>query len=108
MTRRRPRRATELLLVERAVVCEPVTVEVDRPGAARPHPAGYWRGGVFCPILKVLEVRPEVGETYYRVLTDHGAAELRRYRRVDPRTLRASVAWEVCADLDVIELPRRP
>jgi hypothetical protein len=63
---------------------------------------------VFCPILQVLEIRPEVGETYYRVLTDSGAAELRRYRRVDPRTLRASVAWEVCADLDVIELPRRP
>ncbi len=88
------------------MVCEPVTVEVDRPTAARPRLTGYWRRGEFCRVLKVIDVRPEVGETYYRVLTDRGAAELRRYRRVDPRTLRSAVAWEVCADLDAVEIPR--
>jgi hypothetical protein len=92
--------------VERAVVAEPITVEVDRSRAVRPRLTGYWRRGEFYRVHQVLAVRPEVGETYYRVLTDRGAAELRRYRRVDPRTLWSAVAWEVCADLDVVELPR--
>lgn len=106
MRSRRRAEPVDLLLVERAVVCEPVTVEVDPSSPARPRLTGYWRRGEFCAVRKVLEVRPEVGETYYRVLTDRGAAELRRYRRVDPRTLRAAVAWELCADLDVVPIPR--
>jgi len=32
--------------------------------------------------------------------------DLRRFRRIDPDTMRVSAAWEVCADLGAVEIPR--
>lgn len=96
----------ELLFVERAVVTDPVTVEVDRPGAVHPRATGFWRHGDFYRVIKIVETRYEAGETFYRTVTDRGCVDLRRFRRIDPRTMRLSITWEVCADLDAIEIPR--
>lgn len=95
-----------LLFVERAVVADPVSVEVDRPLALHPKAVGFWRNGEFHRVLKIVETRYEHGETYFRMVTDRGCGDLRRYHAVDPRTLRSHVAWEVCADLDAIEMQR--
>lgn len=97
----------ELLFVERAVVADPITVEVDRPAAVHPRVTGFWRSGEYYRVVKIVETRYEAGETFYRAVTDRGCVDLRRYRRLDPRSLRASVAWEVCAELDAAEIPRR-
>ena len=96
----------ELLFVERAVVADPVNVELDRPDAVHPRATGFWRHGDFYRVIKIVETRYEAGETFYRAVTDHGCVDLRRFRRIDPHTMRSSVAWEVCADLDAIEIPR--
>lgn len=98
----------ELLFVERAVVADPITVEVDHPAAVHPRVTGFWRNGGYYRVVKIVETRYEAGETFYRAVTDHGCVDLRRYRRLDPRNLRASVAWEVCAELDAAEIPSRP
>ncbi len=95
-----------LLFVERAVVAEPISVEVNRPLAVHPRVTGFWRGGKFARVLKIVETRYEHGETYFRAVTDHGCVELHRYQRTDPRTMHSRVAWEVCADLDAIEIAR--
>jgi hypothetical protein len=94
-----------LLFVERAVISEPVAVEVDRPGAFRSVVTGFWRGGQFHRVLKIVEARYEHGEAFLRVVTDRGCVDLRRWHRVDARTLRARREWEVCADLDAVESP---
>ncbi len=94
-----------LLFVERAVVSEPVSVEVDRPAAFRPALTGFWRGGRFHKVLKIVETRYEHGETFLRIVTDRGCVDLRRWHRVDPRTLHSRREWEVCADLDAVESP---
>jgi len=93
--------------VERAVVADPITVEVERPAAAHPRVTGFWRNGEYRRVIKIVETRYEAGETVYRVVTDRGCVDLRQYRRLDPRTLRPSIAWEVCAELDSVEIPRR-
>lgn len=96
----------ELLFVERAVVADPITVELDRPAAVHPRVSGFWRGGEFHRVIKIVETRYEAGETFFRTVTDRGCVDIRRYRQIDPRTLRASVAWEACAELDAAEIPR--
>lgn len=96
----------ELLFVERAVVADPITVEVDRPAAVHPRFSGFWRGGEFYRVIKIVETRYEAGETFFRTVTDRGCVDIRRYRHIAPRTLRASVVWEVCAELDALEVPR--
>jgi hypothetical protein len=96
----------ELLFVERAVVADPVSVEVDRPAAVHPRVTGFWRNGAYLRVVKIVETRYEAGERFYRIVTDHGCFDLRRYRRIDPRSLRSSLAWEVCAELDAIEALR--
>ena len=96
----------ELLFVERAVVTNPVTVEVDRPGAVHPRVTGFWRHEHFYRVIKIVESRYEAGETFYRTVTDRGCLDLRRFRRIHPRTMRVSVGWEVCAELDAMEIPR--
>lgn len=98
----------ELLFVERAVVADPIRVELDRPGALHPQITGFWRSGEFYRIIKTVETRYEAGETFYRTVTDRGCVDLRRFRTIDPRTMRGSIAWEVCAELDAIEIPRSP
>jgi len=95
-----------LLFVERAVIADPITVEVDRPLAVHPRVTGFWRNGTFARVLKIVETRYEHGETYFRVVTDCGCADLRRYQRPSRQTMRRRVAWEVCAELDAIELTR--
>jgi len=96
----------ELLFVERAVVADPVSVEVDRPAAVHPRVTGFWRNGDYVRVVKIVETRYEAGERFYRIVTDHGCFDLRRYRRADPRSLRSFAAWEVCAELDAIEALR--
>lgn len=95
-----------LLFVERAVAADRITVEVDRPLALHPRVTGFWRQGEFCRVLKIVETRYEHGETYFRAITNCGCVDLRRFQRTDPRTLRSRVGWEVCADLDAVEVPR--
>lgn len=95
----------ELLFVERAVVADPVSVEVDRPAAVHPRVTGFWRNGDYARVVKIVETRYEAGERFYRVVTDRGCFDLRRYRRVDPH-LRTSLAWEICAELDAVEVLR--
>ena len=99
-------RLPELLFLERAVVADPVSVEVDRPAAVHPRVTGFWRAGEFVRVVKIVETRYEVGERFYRIVTDHGCFDLRRYRRIDPHHLRFSVAWEICAELDAVEVLR--
>ncbi len=94
-----------LLFIERAAVREPITVEVDRPMALHPKVAGFWRAGEFTRVQKIVETRYEHGEIYLRVVSDRGCVDLRRYRRPDPRTLRTHAAWELCAELDAVEMP---
>lgn len=96
-----------LLFIERAAISEPVSVEVDRPQALHPRVTGFWRGGEFHRVIKIVESRFEYGEMHLRVVTDRGCVDLRRYRTSHPRTMRTRTAWEVCAELDAIELPRR-
>jgi len=99
-------RLPELLFVERAVVADPVSVEVDRPAAVHPRVTGFWRNGEYVRVVKIVETRYEAGERFHRIVTDHGCFDLRRYRRIDPRSLRSSAAWELCAELDAIEALR--
>jgi len=95
-----------LLFLERAALVEPVSVEVDRPGAVHPRVTGFWRGDAFHRVVKIVETRYEYGETFFRVVTDRGCADLRRHRAADPRTMRTRVAWELCAEVEAIEIPR--
>ncbi len=95
-----------LLFIERVALAEPVSVEVDRPDALRPQPVGFWRGRQFSRVVKIVETRFEYGEMFLRVVTDRGCIDVRRYRATDPRTLRSRPAWEICAELDAIEIPR--
>ena len=99
-------RLPELLFVERAVVADPISVEVDRPAAVHPRVTGFWRNGEYVRVVKIVETRYEAGERFHRIVTDHGCFDLRRYRRIDPRSLRSSAAWELCAELDAIEALR--
>jgi hypothetical protein len=97
-----------VLLVERARLNEPAAVEMDRPQAYRPRLVGFWRGQRFHLITRVVDTRREHDATYYRVLTDGGAFDLRHIRLADPFTLKLRRRWEVCAELDVVSLPRLP
>lgn len=97
---------TPLLFIETAALAEPVSVEVDRPRAVHPRVTGFWRNKEYHRVLKVVETRYEYGETFFRVVTDRGCADLRRYRATNPRTMRTRVAWELCAEVEAIEIPR--
>src|SRR5437667_11085489 len=83
----------ELLFVERAAVVDPVTIEVDRPGAMHPRAAGFWRHGDLSRGIQIVETRYEVGQTLYPPVTDRGCLHLMRFGRLDPHTLRLSDAW---------------
>lgn len=96
----------ELMFVERAAMADPISAEIDRPAAVHPKVTGFWRNGEFYRVVKIVESRYETGEAYFRVVTDRGYFDLHRYRRSDPRTLRQNVGWELCAELDAIEVPR--
>ncbi len=96
----------QLLFVERAVRTDPITVEVDRPFALHPRVTGFWRDEQFVRVVKIVETRYEHGETYFRVVTDRGCMDLRRFQLRDPQTMRSRVAWEVCAELDSFEITR--
>lgn len=104
--RRREPDAFDLVLIQQAVLADPVTVELDRPLAFRPRLVGFWRGSAFSRVTRVLALRWEHGVTFYRVLTDAGAFDLRHARRMDPVTLRVGRHWELCAEHAVIPLAR--
>jgi len=98
----------DLLFIQRASVSDPIAVEVDRPQAFHPRLVGFWRGAEFYRVLRVVATRWEYGVTYYRVVTDRGAFDLRHIGRMDPLTLRARRTWEVCAELDTVPVARLP
>lgn len=98
----RARADPHLLFVERAALLVPVAVE--RSGATARALAGFWRGEDFYRISRVAQIRREQDAVYYRVITDRGCFDLRRVRQMDPWTLRLSVAWELTAELDAIEV----
>lgn len=95
-----------LLFIERMALAEPVSVEVDRPRAVHPLVTGFWRNDEYHRVLKIVETRYEYGETFFRVVTDRGCADLRRYRATDPRTMRTRIAWELCGEVEAFEIPR--
>lgn len=97
-----------MLFVERVRLNEPAAVEMDRPQAFRPRLVGFWRGQEFHLITRVVDTRREHDATYYRVLTDRGAFDLRHVRLADPLTVRLSRRWEVCAELDVVGVSPLP
>ncbi|MEX0765766.1 MAG: hypothetical protein ACRDFA_08705 [bacterium] len=96
-----------LLFVERTALAEPITVEMDRPMALHPKVAGFWRNGEFARVLKIVDTRYEHGEIHLRVVTDRGCYDLRRFRRPKSQTLRMDSTWELCAELDTVELSYR-
>ncbi len=98
----------EMLFIERAVLSDPIAVEVDRPLAFRPRLVGFWRDNQFYAISRLVATRREYDATYHRVLTDRGAFDLRSIRCADALTLRSRRRWEVCAELDAIPLARLP
>jgi hypothetical protein len=95
-----------LLFIERAALVEPVSVEVDRPRAVHPLVTGFWRNEEYHRVIKIVETRYEYGETFFRVVTDRGCADLRRHRVTDPRTMRTRITWELCAEVEAFEIPR--
>lgn len=101
----RMREQPRLLFIERAPLRTAVAVEVARDGA-RGRPAGFWRGTEFYRVERIVETRREHDAIYYRVITDHGCFDLRRYRALESWTLRPSVGWELTAELDAIEVKR--
>jgi hypothetical protein len=74
--------------------------------AYRPRLIGFWRGTEFHRVVRVVATRWEHDVTYYRVLTDRGAFDLRHIRRMDALTLRSRRRWEVCAELDTVPVAR--
>lgn len=94
-----------LLFLERSATAEPITVELDRPTALHPKVSGFWRNGEFTRVVKIVDTRYEHGETFLRVVTDRGSFDLRRFRRPESRTLRMDTTWELCAELDTVEIP---
>jgi hypothetical protein len=95
-----------LLLIERAHFVEPIVVEIDRPLAFRPRVVGFWRGTEFHLVTRMMGIRREHDTTYYRVVTDRGAFDLRSIRRMDPLTLRIRRSWELCAELEIVPVAR--
>jgi len=101
----RARASPRLLFVERAAVRAPVAAEVARDGPGG-RVTGFWWGTDFYRVEQVVETRREYDAVYYRVVTDRGCYDLRRYRRMDRWTLRPSVGWELVAELEAIEVSR--
>lgn len=104
-TLERLREEPRLLFIERAALRDPIAVEVAAV-PARHRLGGFWRGTDFYHIHRVVETRREHDAVYYRVITDRGCFDLRRYRQMEPWTLRLSVGWELTAELDAIEVTR--
>jgi len=104
-TLERARAEPRLLFIERAALRAPVAAELARGGAGN-RVAGFWRGTEFYRVERIVETRREHDAVYYRVITDRGCYDLRRYRRLERWTLRPSVGWELVAELDAIEVTR--
>lgn len=100
-----PRNA-RLILIERRVTREPVVMEV-KPEGPRPAATGFWRGETFYSIVRILGRRFEKGETFLRVLADHGCFDLHRVADSDPWTWRVRGRWELTAELTVLPVRRR-
>ncbi len=101
----RAREQPPLLFIARAPLQVPVTAEMGR-GGARGRIAGFWRGTDFYRVERIVETRREHDALYYRVVTDRGCYDLRRYRHLESWTLRPSVGWELTAELEAIEVLR--
>lgn len=105
---RRVKRHRELVLVEKALLGQPIAVELERPRDVHSKVLGFWMDRQYYPVQKVVESRWEHGEYYVRVITDRGAFDLRRRWEMDPWTLRITPRWDVHAALDAIQVQRVP
>lgn len=74
------------------------------PAPRRPVLSGFWRGGTFYSIEKVLGQRFERGEAFLRVLADRGCFDLHRITEVDPWTWRPQARWELTAELSAVPI----
>lgn len=101
----RARQQPRLLFVERAPLQVPVVTELSG-NRGRSRPAGFWREKAFYRVERIVDIRREHDAIYYRVITDRGCYDLRRYRQLEPWTLRPSVGWELTAELEAIEVKR--
>ncbi len=101
----RAREHPHLLFVEREALRAAVAAEVARDGG-RARPSGFWWGTEFYRVERVVETRREHDAIFYRVITDRGYFDLRRYRSLDPWSLRPGIGWEVIAALDALEVKR--
>jgi hypothetical protein len=104
----RARRNLLPILIEEAVIEEPVTVEAT-PGKPASSPAGFWRGSQFHRVVRFFGRRFERDELYVRVLSDRGRVfELRRTREVDPWAWRSRWRWDLVAIIRLVSVRRLP
>jgi len=104
----RPQRNLLPVLIETAVMEEPVTVE-PMPGKPASRPAGFWRGPKFHRVVRLFGRRFEPNTIYVRVLTDCGHVfELRRTLEMDPWTWRSRWRWDLVAVIRLVSVRRLP
>jgi hypothetical protein len=104
----RARRNLLPILIEQAVMEEPVTVE-PMPGKSASRPAGFWRGSQFHRVVRLFGRRFERNTIYVRVLTDRGHVfELRRTLEMDPWTWRSRWRWDLIAVIRLVSVRRLP
>jgi hypothetical protein len=102
----RPQRNLLPILIEQAVMEEPVTVE-PMPGKPASRPAGFWRGSQFHRVVRLFGWRFERNTIYVRVLTDRGQVfELRRTLDMDPWTWRGRWRWDLVALIRLVSVRR--
>lgn len=104
----RPQRNLLPILIEQAVLEEPVTVE---PMLGKPasRPAGFWRGSEFHRVVRLFGRRFERNTIYVRVLSERGQVfELRRTLEMDPWTWRSRWRWDLVAVIRLVSVRRLP
>jgi hypothetical protein len=96
-----------LLFIQRAALREPVAIEWRRLPLGF---SGFWRfptdgrRSQFYRVRKIVETRREHDASYFRIITDAGCFDLRRYRSLEPWTMKPSARWELTAELEAVEI----
>jgi hypothetical protein len=104
----RPQRNLLPVLIEEAVMEEPVTVE-PMPGKPASRPAGFWRRSEFHRVVRLFGRRFERNIIYVRVLSERGQVfELRRTLELDPWTWRSRWRWDLVATIRLVSVRRLP
>lgn len=98
-----------LLFIQRAALREPVAIEWRRAPLVF---SGFWRFSTgksqsrFYRVQKIVETRREHDSAYFRIITDAGCFDLRRYRSLELWTMKPSARWELTAELEAVEMTR--